>query len=250
MLAGQEATRRVAIVSVAKTRWLLMRGGTGQFFQQGFGRVMPTGTTISSEGCIPGVEQAHFPSSRAQARTALGEHQRERNRVSSYSPVSISSVSCSWRVADGTGDQDATEALLQCVAGYDGATGKRVMDRLHVGVGTPEEFFSAGRRIARAADRGEPIPEVHSITFEDLEELLALLTRARIEVFRAAKTEPASISAIAARLHRGEASVECDVDALRDAGLVSVERVPDGDGANREIVRARAARVDFHASIE
>lgn len=133
---------------------------------------------------------------------------------------------------------------------FDDATGKRVMNRLHVGVGTAEEFFAAGRRIGRAADCGEPIPEVCSITFEDLEEFLALLTRARIAVFRTVKREPAPVSEIAARLHRDRASVKCDVDALCDAGLVSVESAPDDDGAIHEIVRARAARVDFHITIE
>jgi len=51
------------------------------------------------------------------------------------------------------------------------------MKKLHVGLGTAEDFFTQGKRIACAADRGEPISETFSVTFEDPEVLAQLLTR-------------------------------------------------------------------------
>lgn len=124
------------------------------------------------------------------------------------------------------------------------------MNRLDVGLGTSDGFFVAGREIARSADRSASIPEVFSVTFEDLDDLLALLTPARMAVFRSVQPEPASISAIAERLRREPALVRHDVNALRDAGLLSVESLPDDDAEMHAIVRARAARVDIHVTIE
>ncbi|MFT0172081.1 helix-turn-helix domain-containing protein [Paraburkholderia mimosarum] len=123
------------------------------------------------------------------------------------------------------------------------------MKKLCIGPGTADDFFAQGRRIARAADRGEPIAETFSVAFEDPEDLLQLLTGARIEVFRTVKAEPASVTVIARRLHRDRSAVKRDVDVLRDAGLVVVENMPNAGRGAREIVRATAAHVELHARI-
>ncbi|MGF6604611.1 putative transcriptional regulator [Paraburkholderia sp. GAS448] len=124
------------------------------------------------------------------------------------------------------------------------------MKKLHVGTGSEVEFFARGKRIARAADRGESIPETHIITFEDPADVAQLLTQARIGVFRSVKAEPASITAIATRLHRDRSAVKRDVDALCEAGLVAVESVPNAGHGMHKIVRAVAARVDLRVSID
>ncbi|CAG9271580.1 conserved hypothetical protein [Paraburkholderia unamae] len=124
-----------------------------------------------------------------------------------------------------------------------------MMKKVEVGIGTPEEFFARGKRIARAADRGEAIPGEFRITFEDPEDLARLLTSGRIDLFRTVKAEPASITAIAERLHRDRSAVKRDVDILSEAGLVAVETVPNAGHGTHKIVRATAARVDLHVSI-
>ncbi|MEM5426768.1 helix-turn-helix domain-containing protein [Paraburkholderia ferrariae] len=123
------------------------------------------------------------------------------------------------------------------------------MKKLRIGLGTPDDFFAQGKRIARAADRGESIAETFSVEFEDPEDLVQLLTRARLGVFRTVKAEPASVSAIARRLHRDRSAVKRDVDVLRDAGLVIVENMPNPGRGAREIVRATAAHVELRARI-
>ncbi|MFP3565479.1 HTH domain-containing protein [Paraburkholderia sp. SIMBA_030] len=124
------------------------------------------------------------------------------------------------------------------------------MKKVHVGTGSEAEFFARGKRIARAADRGEAIPETRIITFEDPADVAQLLTQARIGVFRSVKAEPASITAIATRLHRDRSAVKRDVDALCEAGLVAVEAVPNAGHGMHKIVRAVAARVDLRVSID
>jgi len=116
--------------------------------------------------------------------------------------------------------------------------------------GTEAEFFARGRRIAQQADRGAPIPETHIVTFEDPAELARLLTAARIGLFQAIKAEPASITGIAARLHRDRSAVKRDVDALLHAGLVSVETEVNVGHGSHKMVRAVASRVDLRVLID
>ena len=115
--------------------------------------------------------------------------------------------------------------------------------------GTEAAFFARGRRIAQRADRGAPIPESHIVTFESPAELARLLTATRILLFQAIKAEPASITGIAARLHRDRSAVKRDVDALLHAGLVSVETEVNVGHGNHKVVRAVASRVDLHVQI-
>ena len=115
--------------------------------------------------------------------------------------------------------------------------------------GTEAEFFARGRRIAQQADRREQIQEALVVTFEDPAELARLLTAARIGLFQAIMAEPASITGIAARLHRDRSAVKRDVDALLHAGLESVETEVNVGHGNHKVVRALASRVDLHVQI-
>jgi predicted transcriptional regulator len=124
------------------------------------------------------------------------------------------------------------------------------MGKVKIGVGTVEEFFASGKKLARQIDRGEPIEESFSIMFEDPADMLELLTQARIGLFRAIKAEPASITSIAARLHRDRSAVKRDVDALLAAGLVSVEVAPNPGHGTHKVVRAVASKVDMHVLID
>ena len=124
------------------------------------------------------------------------------------------------------------------------------MGKVKIGVGTVEEFFASGKRLARQIDQGEPIEESFTIMFEDPTDLLELLTQARIGLFRAIKAEPASITSIAARLRRDRSAVKRDVDALLAAGLVSVEVAPNPGHGTHKVVRAVASKVDMHVLID
>jgi hypothetical protein len=64
--------------------------------------------------------------------------------------------------------------------------------KTRIETGTEAEFFARGRRLARQADRGEPLIETHIVTFDDPAELAPLLTQARIGLFSTIKAEPAS----------------------------------------------------------
>lgn len=123
------------------------------------------------------------------------------------------------------------------------------MSKVTIKTGTAQEFFERGRQIARAADRGERLPSGRVLSFEDLVELVRLVTAARLAVFRAVKEAPGSITDIAERLQRDRSAVKRDVDALEGAGLVSlVEKVLPGHGRMKE-VRALAESFTLQAEL-
>ena len=118
-----------------------------------------------------------------------------------------------------------------------------------VKTGTTEEYFAHVREIAKQIDRGEvPKPEF-TLTFEDPADMFAVMTPARLELFRAAKAGPASITAIAHRLHRDRSTVKKDVDVLVAAGLLDIEEVPLPGHGRQKFVRATADMIQLQAVV-
>lgn len=110
------------------------------------------------------------------------------------------------------------------------------MKKVIIKTGSEEEFFKRGRKVARLADQGKPIPEERIISFEDPVEVGRIMTAARLAVFRAVKEAPGSITGIAERLRRDRSAVKRDVDELEKAGLVAVETaISPGHGQRKEV---------------
>jgi predicted transcriptional regulator len=123
------------------------------------------------------------------------------------------------------------------------------MRNVIVNTGTTEDFFSHVRETAKQLDRGEvPKPEF-TLTFEDPGDMFAVMSPARLELFRAAKSDPSSITAIAQRLHRDRSTVKKDVDILVAAGLLNIEEVPLPGHGRQKFVRAVADRIQLQAVV-
>ena len=123
------------------------------------------------------------------------------------------------------------------------------MTKLTIKTGTEEDFFKRGRLLAKAADRGQPLPDERIISFEDPADVMKLITAARLALFRAVKEMPGSITQISERLHRDRSAVKRDVDELERAGLVMIaDKVLPGHGRMKE-VRATASRFSLQAEV-
>jgi predicted transcriptional regulator len=118
-----------------------------------------------------------------------------------------------------------------------------------VSTGTTEEYFARVREIARQIDRGEVPKPVFTLTFEDPADMFAVMSPARLELFRAAKADPSSITAIATRLHRDRSTVKKDIDILVAAGLLDIEEVPLPGHGRQKFVRATADRIQLQAVV-
>jgi predicted transcriptional regulator len=123
------------------------------------------------------------------------------------------------------------------------------MRNIIVKTGTTEEYFERLCEIAKQIDLGDvPKPEL-TLTFEDPRDMFAVMTPARLELFRAAMAAPSSITAIAQRLHRDRSSVKKDVDILVVAGLLDIEEVPLPGHGRQKFIRATADRIQLQAVV-
>jgi predicted transcriptional regulator len=86
--------------------------------------------------------------------------------------------------------------------------------------GGTEDFFDRLRDHAEALDRGETLPPGITITFEDPEDLLEVLSAERVRLLRRVKQQSQQVSALAAELKRDVRAVSRDVSLLEKAGLL------------------------------
>ena len=108
------------------------------------------------------------------------------------------------------------------------------MQKIEIRVEPAESFFERGRKLARMADRHQPIPSSNVIAFEDIESLLHVLTQKRVLLLKQVKETPASISELAKKLKRDRSAVTRDVQILERFGVLQVtEKSLPGHGKQK-----------------
>jgi predicted transcriptional regulator len=123
------------------------------------------------------------------------------------------------------------------------------MRNVLVKTGSTEEYFAHIHEIAKQIDSGEiPKPEF-TVIFEDPSDMFAVMTPARLELFRTAKTDPSSITALAHRLHRDRSTVKRDVDLLVAAGLLNIEEALLPGHGRQKLVRTTADTIQLRAVV-
>ena len=89
-----------------------------------------------------------------------------------------------------------------------------------------DTFFERGRKLARLADRGDPIPPSRVVAFDDVAALLRVLTEKRVLLLKQVKVTPGSISDLARTLKRDRSAVTRDVQVLERFGVLRVIEKP------------------------
>jgi len=100
------------------------------------------------------------------------------------------------------------------------------MRKTEIRVEQVDSFFERGRKLAKLADRGEPIPSSTIVAFEDVEALLHVLTEKRVLLLKQVKETPTSISLLAKKLKRDRSAVTRDVQLLELYGVIQVTEKP------------------------
>jgi predicted transcriptional regulator len=121
--------------------------------------------------------------------------------------------------------------------------------KLTIMTGSAKDFFDRGKEFARKLDKGEEVEPECIISFEDPQELLELITTAKMNIFKTVKSEPGSIAEIARRLHRDRSAVTRDINKLADAGLVSVEVKPFRGHGRMKVISAAAETFQLMAQV-
>ena len=121
--------------------------------------------------------------------------------------------------------------------------------KLTITTGTEKEFLERGKEFAQLLDKGERVDPECIISFEDPQELLELVTTARMNLFKSVKEAPGSIAEIARRLHRDRSAVKRDVDKLTEAGHFLVEEKPFSGHGRMKIITAAADKFKLTAQV-
>jgi predicted transcriptional regulator len=121
--------------------------------------------------------------------------------------------------------------------------------KVSVRAGTTNEFFGRVREHAAKLDRGDGFPAEITITFEDPEELLNVLTAERVRLLRRAKAGSLPISALASGLRRDIRAVSRDVVLLEKAGLLRTCYRPNPGHGRIKLVEPVAREYRLTASL-
>ena len=110
-------------------------------------------------------------------------------------------------------------------------------------------FFRRARAHARKLDRGEPIEPEITVTFEDVRDMLRVLSAERVRLLRVAREKAVPVSDLANGLQRDTRAVSRDVDLLESFGLLRTRYEKNPGHGRRRIVESCAANYQLLAAI-
>lgn len=115
--------------------------------------------------------------------------------------------------------------------------------------GSTDDFFNRLLERAKKLDKGEVLPPGITITFEDPEDLLEVLSSERVRLLRKVKGETMRISALANGLKRDVRAVSRDVSLLEKAGLLRTSYLPNPGHGRMKVVEPVAREYKLVANI-
>jgi predicted transcriptional regulator len=118
-----------------------------------------------------------------------------------------------------------------------------------VKTGTLDDFFARGRAIARDLDAGKKIKGRVTLTFEKADDMVRMLTAARIRLVQAIRENPGTYKTIARAVHRRPAAVAKDILVLKKAGIVRVYKVKNPNHGTMNYVEPVSKEVKLEAVI-
>jgi predicted transcriptional regulator len=111
-----------------------------------------------------------------------------------------------------------------------------------------EGFFRRAREHARKLDRGAALAAEITVTFENVTDMLRVLSAERVRLLHAAR-QRTPISHLASGLDRDIRAVSRDVDLLESFGLLRTQYESNPGHGRRRVVEPRAARYQLRATI-
>jgi predicted transcriptional regulator len=112
---------------------------------------------------------------------------------------------------------------------------------------TVDSFFERGRNLAKALDLGERIPASRVVAFEDVGDLLRVLTPKRVLLLKQVQETPTSISVLARKLKRDRSAVTRDVQILQQFGVIRVTEKPLPGHGRQKWITPLADKIELTA---
>ncbi len=124
------------------------------------------------------------------------------------------------------------------------------MTKLIVRTESLDDFLARAKDVAKRADTGGQFDRSITISFNDVVDMAAVLTKERIRMLKALLGVEKTVSELAIELHRNQQSVARDVKQLEGAGLLFAKLVPNHGHGRHKVVMAAAPRIELSAIID
>jgi len=110
-------------------------------------------------------------------------------------------------------------------------------------------FFARVHDHARKLDRGEDLPFERTISFENANDMLRILSPERVRLLRAVKEKTTPVSSLAGALHRDVRAVSRDIFLLERFGLLQTRYESNPGHGRRRLVEASAQNYTLVANV-
>ena len=124
------------------------------------------------------------------------------------------------------------------------------MRKTEIRVERVDAFFERGRKLAKAADKGDAIPSSRVVAFEDVESLLHVLTEKRVLLLKQVMETSTSISLLAKKLKRDRSAVTRDVHVLERFGVIQITEKPLPGHGRQKWVMPVAGEIQLTAVLQ
>lgn len=111
------------------------------------------------------------------------------------------------------------------------------------------DFFGRAKEAARRADQGKALSSTITLSFEDPQHMLAVLSQARRRLVMEVLREPKTITQLATSLHRNRSAITKDVGVLEQMGLLVSNREANPGHGIQKVVRAVAPKIELVATL-
>jgi predicted transcriptional regulator len=121
--------------------------------------------------------------------------------------------------------------------------------RLRVTADGVKGFFDRAHAHARKLDRGEELAPEATVSFENVSDMVRVLSAERVRLLHVAREKATSMSDLATDLGRDTRAIARDVDLLERFGLLRSRYEKNPGHGRRRIVESRAATYHLVATI-
>ena len=119
------------------------------------------------------------------------------------------------------------------------------MTTVSIRTGNVDEFFTRAKRAALKADRGEDFEDKVTISFEDAEEMLLLLSGGRRRIMLEVMKRPQTVQELANILNRKRATIVKEIRYLEQKGLLSRKKAQAKENGSEVFVEAVAPKIEL-----
>ena len=123
------------------------------------------------------------------------------------------------------------------------------MTTVTIRTGKVDDFFLRAREAALKADRGEPFEEKVTISFEDPDQMLMLLSGGRRRIMLEVMKRPQTVQNLANILNRNRSTIAKEIRYLEEKGLLTRKKEQAKENRTEVFVEAVAPQIELVAML-